>query len=221
MRRTNFLALALIIFAPCMVPAQLPPLTIATDSLPSATAGTAYQLALNPQGGVMPYTWALAADSKLPPGLRLHPRSGRITGTPTTPGQYHFTVMLNDVNVPPGRVQREFTLPVLAGLTVEWVKAPHVSGTWISGTLVVSNQTGQPANLTVIVAAVNEYGRATALGYQRFTIQPNSQQEIPFGANPGPGQYMVRADAIAVFGPKRTLRAHKETGGSELVIDEV
>lgn len=208
------------LLAPILVCAQ-DALTLATSSLPSATAGTHYEAPLQAQGGVTPYTWSLASGSKLPPGLHLHPHSGRITGTPTTAGEFHLTLLLSDVNAPPAHAQRDFTLTVLAGLTVEWRNAPHVSGTWISGSLLVANQTGQPANLTVVIVAVNQIGRATALGYQHFTIQPNSQQEIPFGANPGPGQYTVRADAVASFGSKRSLRAHKETGKSALVIDSV
>ena len=168
-----------------------------------------------------PYTWQLAQGSHLPPGLRLHPHTGRITGTPTAAGDYRFRISLTDVDAPPNQVQREFTLRVVAGLTVEWRNPPHVSGTWISGSLVVANHTGQPAELTVIVMAVNEIGRATALGYQHFIIQANAEQEIPFGANPGAGQYTVRADAVAVFPGKRTLRTHKQTEEGELVVEQV
>jgi hypothetical protein len=221
MRRTYLIALTLLFLAATLAIAQDGPLTLATASLPPATAGTHYETALEAHGGVTPYTWQLAHDSKLPPGLRLHPHSGRITGTPTTAGEYHFTVTLSDVDSPPNQVQRDFTLTVVAGLAVEWRKPPHVSGTWIAGSLVVANHTGQPAELTVIVVAVNEIGRATALGYQHFTIQANAEQEIPFGANPGPGQYMVRADAVASFSSKHTLRAHKQTEKGGLVIEQV
>jgi hypothetical protein len=213
--------LLIVLLAPTLAPAQ-DPLTIATASLPSATAGIHYEAPLDARGGITPYSWRqLVQGSHLPPGLRLHPHSGRITGTPTAAGEYHFTVALSDVNAPPGTVQRDYTLLVVAGLTVEWRKAPHVSDTWISGSLVVANHTGRAANLTVIVVAVNEIGRATALGYQHFTIQGNAEQEIPFGASPGPGTYMVRADAAAAFTAKHTLRAHKETGKDKLVITSV
>jgi hypothetical protein len=86
---------------------------------------------------------------------------------------------------------------------------------------VVANHTGQPAELTVVVVAVNQIGRATALGYQHFTIQANAEQEIPFGSSPGPGTYMVRADAVAAFTTRHILRAHKQTGTGELVIEQV
>ena len=201
---------------------QVDPLKIATASLPNGEAGIAYQATLEARGGVNPYTWQLAQGSHLPPGLRLRPHKGLITGTPSVPGEYRFTLTLSDVNAPPGHAQRDFTLVVVAGLTVDWKRSPKVNGTSIAGSVIVANHTDQPANLTVIVVAVNQIGRATSLGYQHFTIQPQAQQEIPFGATPGPGNYQVRADAVAYFTiGKVTLRAHKQTGQGELVIQEI
>jgi hypothetical protein len=105
---------------------------------------------------------------------------------------------------------------------MEWKRPPKVSGTWIAGSVIVANHTDQAASLTVIVVAVNQIGRATALGYQHFTIQPQAEQEIPFGASPGPGSYRARADAVAYFtAGKITLRAHKQTGEGELVIQQI
>ena len=201
---------------------QIDPLTIATASLPNAEAGIPFQVSLQAHGGVNPYMWQRAQGSHLPPGLHLHPHSGHLTGTPTAAGTYHFTLTLSDVNAPPGQVQREFMLAVVAGLTLEWKRPPKVSGAWIAGSAVVDNHTDEPANLTVIIVAVNQIGRATALGYQHLTIPPQGQQEIPFGANPGPGSYRVRGDAIAHFtAGKITLRAHKQTGEGELVVQQI
>ncbi len=159
---------------------QVDPLTIVTSSLPTAAAGIAYNVALRAGGGVSPYTWQLAARDHLPPGLHLRRHGGQLVGTPSTPGEYHFALNLSDVDAPPSHVQREFTLVVVAGLTVEWKSPPQVSGTSIAGSLIVANHTDEPASLTVLVVAVNEIGRATALGYQYFTIQPQEEQEIPF-----------------------------------------
>lgn len=218
----GLLALAFLLISTRVVAWQIDPLTIATASLPAAEAGIPYQVTLQPRGGVNPYTWQLAQDSQLPPGLRLHQHSGRLEGTPSAAGEYHFTLTLSDVNAPPSHVQRSFTLVVVAGLTVDWKRPPKVSGSRIAGSVIVANHTDQPANLTVIVVAVNQYGRATALGYQHFTIDPQAQQEIPFGATPGEGNYQVRADAVAYFGgSKTTLRAHKQTGKGELVVQQI
>ncbi len=221
-RALALLALAFLLSSARLAAWQIDPLTIATSSLPGAEAGVPYHFALQAHGGVNPYTWQVGEGSQLPPGLHLHPHSGHITGTPATAGEYHFTLTLSDVNAPPSQVQREFTLAVVAGLTVEWKRPPKVSGVWIAGSLIVANHTDQPAHLTVIVVAVNQIGRATALGYQHFTIEPQAEQEIPFGATPGPGNYLVRADAVAHFTTGKTiLRAHKQTGHGELVITQI
>jgi hypothetical protein len=64
--------------------------------------------------------------------------------------------------------------------------------------VVVTNQTGQDFDLTVVVVAVNSSGRATTLGYQHFTLAAEkSGLVIPFGSSPGPGSYVVHADAVA------------------------
>ena len=57
----------------------------------------------------------------------------------------------------------------------------------IEGSVVVANYTDQDFTLTVIVMAVNQIGRATALGYQEFTLASGEEQAIPFGSSPGPG----------------------------------
>ena len=218
----GLLTFASLLFVPASLAAwQIDPLTIAAPSLQSAQAGIPYMVTLRGKGGVSPYSWQLAQGSALPPGLRLHKESGLLTGTPTTAGEYHFTLILSDVNAPPSRVEREFILTVLAGLTIDWRRPPKVSGQQIVGSLLVANHTAQAADLTVIVVAINDIDRVTALGYQHFTIQPNKEQEIPFGAAPGPGTYQVRADAIAELADeKATLRAAKQTAQGELVIHE-
>jgi hypothetical protein len=216
------LALASLLLPATLAAWQIDPLTVATASLPNGEAGIPYQAPLHAHGGVNPYTWQLAQGSTLPPGLHLRQHAGQITGTPSAAGEYHFTLVLNDVNAPPGHVQRDFIIIVVVGLTIDWQHAPKVNGTSIAGSAIVANHTDQPASLTVIIVAVNQIGRATALGYQHFTIQPQAQQEIPFGATPGPGNYQVRADAVAHFSTSKiNLRAHKQTGKGELVIQQI
>jgi Putative Ig domain len=201
---------------------QTASLTIETSSLPTAEAGISYTTPMQASGGVSPYTWQLAAGDHLPPGLHLRRHTGQLVGTPSRPGEYHFALDLSDTDAPPSHVQREFTLVVVAGLTVEWKTPPMVSGKSIVGSLIVANHTDQAASLTVIVVAVNQIGRATALGYQHFTIEPQAEQEIPFGAEPGTGNYMVRVDAVAHFPTgKTTLRASKQTREGDLVVKQI
>jgi Putative Ig domain len=78
------------------------PLKITTTSLPNGTLGVVYpSTTLQATGGVMPYTWSLAAGSgPLPAGLTL--TNGVISGTPTgtTTGVFPITVQVNDAETP-------------------------------------------------------------------------------------------------------------------------
>jgi putative Ig domain-containing protein len=187
------------------------PLTITTTTLPSATVGSNYRNRVVVTGGAMPYSWQVV-DGRLPPGLKLDTKRGAIAGTATTAGVYHFEVSVTDSSVPANGIKRAFTLLVTAALTIDWKDLPAVHGQTLNGSVIVSNLTEQDFTLTVIVMAVNQIGRATALGYQEFTLRSGAEQVIPFGASPGPGSYIVHADAVAEVGSTNTIyRARKQT----------
>jgi Putative Ig domain len=155
----------------------------------------------------------------LPPGLRLSAAKGTVSGIPTTPGAYRFAITVSDSSIPAMQVQREYTLVITGMLSIEWKQAPAVDGQALGGSVVVANTSNQDVTLTVIVMAVNEIGRATALGYQEFTLRSGAQQAIPFGSEPGPGTYIVHADAVAeVVKTNSIYRARKQTTGP-LVIE--
>ena len=176
---------------------QQPGLVIAAQATSSAILGSNFSFPLVATGGSAPYSWRLV-DGQLPPGLKLHAHSGAISGVPAAAGEYRFTVAVADSSVPSLQAQRAMTITVIAGLTIDWKQSPKVQGTTLSGSVVVTNQTGQDFDLTVVVVAVNSIGRATTLGYQHFTLAAEkSGPVIPFGSSPGPGTYVVHADAIA------------------------
>jgi uncharacterized protein YjbI with pentapeptide repeats len=76
-------------------------LAIATPAGPLAggTTGTAYNAALTATGGSGTSSWSLAAGA-LPNGLTLSP-VGSISGTPTAPGSFNFSVRATDTSNPP------------------------------------------------------------------------------------------------------------------------
>ena len=79
---------------------------ITTDSLDLATEGESYDAQLTATGTApIQWTWSGA----IPAGLALSADSGRITGIPTTPGDYTFTVAARNVA---GSVARVFNLTV-------------------------------------------------------------------------------------------------------------
>jgi hypothetical protein len=219
MRKSLAPIVAIFCFAGCLAFGQ--DLQMQVPPPQGAIIGQAYTLPLTVTGGITPYTWSVV-DGDLPPGLRVQPRKGNVTGTPTTPGTYHFTVSVTDASIPQLELRRDFNIQVIEGITVNWQDAPAVQGNKVSGSAVVSNRTGDEFVLTVIVVAVNQIGRATALGYQHFKIPPGSSSPvIPFGSTPGMGTYYVRIDAVAHrTGKKHIFRASKQTS-ADLVISQL
>jgi hypothetical protein len=174
--------------------------------------GQNYTLPLAATGGAAPYTWRVVKGD-LPPGLKLHPNAGTISGAATNPGVYIFTLAASDSNTPHAQAQLSVTIQVITGLTLEWKDAPAVHGSAISGSAVLTNQTPANFDVTVVIVAVNQIGRATALGYQHFILAPQaSSPVIPFTSNPGLGTYYVRADAAAHHpGHQHSYRSSKQT----------
>ncbi|RZA00632.1 MAG: hypothetical protein EOP47_13455, partial [Sphingobacteriaceae bacterium] len=73
-----------------------PAITFATTALANANVGTVYSKQINvATGGTPTFTYALAAGSTLPTGLILS-SSGQIGGTPTTAGDYPFSIVAKD-----------------------------------------------------------------------------------------------------------------------------
>lgn len=71
------------------------PLRITPSVLPNGTPGVAYSQTLSATGeGAGPFSWGVS-ESRLPPGLQIS-SGGVISGTPTQPGVYTFTVMVED-----------------------------------------------------------------------------------------------------------------------------
>ena len=97
------------------------PLQITTPSpLPPATVGTAYGLSFSASGGTAPYTFTLVGTA--PPGLVY--TSGGLGGTPTTAGQFSFTISVTDSAS--GTASKGFTLVVAPGpLTIITASLPN------------------------------------------------------------------------------------------------
>jgi hypothetical protein len=72
-----------------------PPVAIVPQTPPAATAGSPYSAQLAATGGTDPVTFSLADGSALPPGLTFSD-SGLLSGTPTNPGSFSFTVVATD-----------------------------------------------------------------------------------------------------------------------------
>lgn len=215
MRRTILTAVFLGILAGA-APAQEQvgaPLAITTGrTLPRAILTANYETKLSATGGVLPRTWEVI-DGKLPPGLNLDPATGAIHGAPTALGQFHFAVEVSDADDPADTRTRDFTLSVISALVVEWKKTPGVTPDGIEGSVRLANQTADDFDLTMIVVAVNEIGKAFVLGYQHFIFAAgDSMPEITFGAALPRGDYIVHADVISEVPAKNSIyRARLQT----------
>jgi hypothetical protein len=77
----------------------IPPLVVATTSLPVGSVGSPYTAQLSASGGVAPYTWSLVPGTQLPAGLSLSP-DGSITGIPEAGGSAWFGAEVTDAFAP-------------------------------------------------------------------------------------------------------------------------
>ncbi len=103
-------------------------------------------------------------------------------------------------------------------LKAEWGRKARVTGARIDGSLKVSNRTGRDFDLTVIVLAVNDIGRATAIGYQHFPLKKDTRDlEISFGDTLSPGNYAVNVDVVGEETiSNRIFRARLVTGKEQV-----
>lgn len=181
------------------------PVAIVTDTVPQSVVHVPYHFQLAAQGGTAPYTWSIE-KGKLPGGLQLQADTGFIYGTPTTSSKLTLTVRVTDSAEPPHTASREITVTSVPALQLEWQRHPVLENDGIYGQVKVGNPSEDPYDLTFIIVAVNEIGKAFALGYQHFTLRPQATQEIPFGSSLPLGTYIVHADAVGEIATKDIIR---------------
>jgi len=132
-----------------------PTITIAPASLPNGTVGTGYSQTLSAAGGTGPYTFS-TTPANLPAGLSLD-ASGTLSGTPTTAGDYTFSVIATDAQSFTG--SRSYTTHVAA-------IAP--------GAPTGANATAGDAQASVTFTAPTNTGGAPVTGYT-VTSSPDNK----------------------------------------------
>jgi hypothetical protein len=184
---------------------------IDTTSLPGTYRRSVYSQRLQAHGGSLPYHWRVE-KGELPPGVKLED-DGTLHGSPEAIGEFRFTISVTDNSLPPQAVQRDYVLTVVADLIMRWKMPPHVVGNRIEGSVEVSNNTLDDFDFTFYVLAVNEIGRATAIGYQHFPLKTGTADfELPFGETLPHGPYIVHADAVGEVPDKNQIhRARLQT----------
>ncbi|MBV8818559.1 MAG: putative Ig domain-containing protein, partial [Acidobacteriaceae bacterium] len=153
-------------------------LSIATDSLGSSVAGVAYSQQISAVGGTPPYSFA-AAGGALPPGVNIN-GSGQVSGTPSTPGNFSFTVKASDAAG--ASTTKAFTVQVSAQVTIGSCPASSViAGQPYSGTFTASG--GQPPYTFSLISGVLPSGirlnattgavsgSSSAIGNYNYSVQ--------------------------------------------------
>jgi hypothetical protein len=99
-------------------------ITTAAGVLPTeATSGAPYSFSFVASGGSEIYTWSVVpGGGGLPSGLSLNPFTGQVTGTPTTPGNFPFTVQVQDTNG--NAAIKSFTINVAEPLVISTTALP-------------------------------------------------------------------------------------------------
>jgi Putative Ig domain len=199
------LALALLASSPAQQGAATgEPIVLATAPLPKAFLRQPYHFKLEAQGGITPLRWEVTNGSP-PEGIELA-SDGTLSGAPTEVDSFHFVVTVSDSGKPVAQKKKEFVLDVVAPLVVEWSRKPRITGHRLEAAIRVSNQTGNDFDFTFIALAVNENGRATAVGYQHFTLKKDTDEfEIPFAENLPQGAYDLNVDAVGEVESTNTI----------------
>jgi len=186
-----------------------PGLVIENDSeLPDTYPQAPYEMRFQAHGGISTLHWRVEKGA-LPPGIKLED-DGLLHGRAERMGEFQFTVSVSDAGHHPG-VQKGFVLRVRSALSLKWGKAPaHVNGNRIEGNVEVSNTTPDDIDLTFVVMAVAENGRATAIGYQHFMLRRGTvSKELPFGETLPNGGYAVHVDAVGEVAARNLIYRDK------------
>jgi hypothetical protein len=196
MRKEAVVGSLLVLIATCAL-AQPGPvlLEITTKKLPAAGLWNPYSFRFESNQGTENLSWRLVSGS-LPRKVELG-EQGTIEGPVIEQGSFRFSVVAIRRDGTRSR-PKEFTLDVEPPLKADWQRKSQVNGNRIDGAIKVSNTTGRDFDLTFDVLAVNDVGRATAIGYQHFTLKSNTREmELPFGNTLAPGNYVVNIDVVA------------------------
>ena len=163
--------------------------------LPETYPHASYEVRFHARGGTPPLHWRVEKGA-LPPGLKLE-HDGLLHGSPEHTGDFQFTVSVTDSGQPQRSVQKAFVLRVHSAMVLNWKNPAHVNGSRIEGSAEISNTTPDDIDLTFIVLAVPENGRAVAIGYQHFVLRRGTVgQELPFGETLPRDGYVVHVDAV-------------------------
>jgi uncharacterized repeat protein (TIGR03803 family) len=183
---------------------EITPLQITTSSLPAGTVNSPYTATLSVTGGVPPYNWSVIHGS-LPNGLTLN-SSGVISGTPTSAGNFSFTVQVSDSESPPATTIAPLSITIRSALSITTTSLPlGTVNTPYSATLAAAGglppytwsvvHGSLPNGLTLNAGSGAISGSPATVGTFNFTAQVSDSQSPPATAN-APLGITVTAEAV-------------------------
>lgn len=185
-----------------------------TSPLPMATAGSAYSATLVAAGGTPSYLWSLAGT--LPPGLVFNVATGRISGVPTAPGTYAFTIGVTDSRQQQNATAN-FTLPVtVAALNVSGLTATVAPAQQLPLTVSVPTAYSVDLNGSLTLAFASAVGGDDP-SVQFSTVGRTVTFTIPAGTTtavyPQNAQLLVGSGTLA---GTITIKATLQSAGSDI-----
>src|SRR5207244_12260979 len=97
-----------------------------------------------------------------------------------------------------------------------------INGQRLDSAIRLAKTTGQDFDLTGSALAVKEIGRATAVGYQHFTLRSDTEDvEIPFSESLPPGTYELNVDAVAEVPESITIYRARLVTREKLVVPPI
>jgi len=124
-------------------------------------------------------------------------------------------IQVADSSDPPLSLTKLLVASANAPLTVRWTVRPHVTASHLSGAVRVINGSKDTVDMTVIVMAVNEYGKAFALRYEQMKLPPGIETpDLSFDVYMPLGQYTAHADAVGEVPARKAIyRDRREVQG--------
>ena len=132
----------------------MPPLSIATSSLPQAMEGQAYSASISVYNAIGNLSWMVSGN--LPVGMTFDSSNGYLWGTPVggTAGTYSFTLTVTDNGVPSRSTQHTFSLYVEKGyfrptITIDPGLTAGSAKVYANGRLLTTLQGGESTQISV------------------------------------------------------------------------
>ena len=168
-----------------------PPLTVACDFSHFGTVGRSYSTTCSVANGAAPYKFSVTAGT-LPAGLSLNASTGAVTGTPSVPGFFSFTIGVSDSSSPTQTAIQNvngFTIDP-AVLTILTTTLPNGSvGLPYSGTPIAAGGTppyswslsagSLPTGLSLSAATGAITGTPASSGAFSFTLEAKDSSPTP------------------------------------------